>query len=248
MKHLNLALCAMAALAWFASAAQAQDRAAARDSDQATSRPAGESRGGGATGEGRGAGATGDRSGDKASETRDRGAAPAGDRAAGETRERGDKGKQDPAMRGDEAQKAEACGLTDDQKKKIAELREACQKAVQETQTQYTEQISAVFTPDQRDKWNQATVLSQFQNMLKKVNATDEQMTKIKAVIADETKGMTTIIERGGSLGEKTSKISSAIMDILTDDQKAMLKAGQGQRGEGEKREAPKDAPTTGGR
>ncbi|MFB3892416.1 MAG: hypothetical protein ACE15C_10395 [Phycisphaerae bacterium] len=171
-------------------------------------------------------------------------------RKEGERKEGERKDGEKPGLKGDMARMADACGLTDEQQKRIAELNAAQQKEIQDIIAKYQAQIMDVLTADQKAKWNTAVLMQGMEKMTKRFNLTDDQLTKIKAAIPGLTKDMVPTDEK--SRGEAFRKLQEYIFkDVLTDEQRATGRDGprEGAK-EGAKegvkepvKEGPKDAP-----
>ncbi|MEI6808703.1 MAG: hypothetical protein WCN95_08265 [bacterium] len=133
------------------------------------------------------------------------------------------KGRSTDKQRSKLAEFAKVCGLSDEQQKRLMDINEAREKAVQEINAKTDEQVVAVLSPEQKAKWNETIAMSLVQRDFGKVSLTDEQIGRIKAEIATRTKDILL------ALNEKSSQMLRELMTftkdkVLTEDQKTAIK------------------------
>lgn len=141
----------------------------------------------------------------------------------------------------DTARLAEACDLSQEQQKKLVELNEVRQKAIQEINAKYQTDLAVVLTPEQKAKWNQTILMGMVErNIAKRLNLTPQQMDKIRDAVPEMTKDVLLGPDMGG--GEVMRKLWDFITkDVLTDEQRAAMR--QPERREGEGTAQPPKAP-----
>lgn len=124
---------------------------------------------------------------------------------------------------GEYGRMAAVCALTDDQRKQIAGIQEACEKEIREVRAKYQTQIQAVFTEEQKAKWNESVLMTHVTREFAKVKFSDTQLAKIKQAIGEQTKGAGLVGDERAA-GDALRKVMDAIRkDVLTTEQKATL-------------------------
>ncbi len=176
---------------------------------------------------------------------REGGDRPADVRREGDVRKEGGDREGDastPALRGEYARMAEVCGLTEEQRNKIAALIAARDKEVREVTLKYQARIAAVFTDPQRALWNETLLLTSVQRLFQRANLTEDQLARVKAVVAAQAKDQSLNDNRTRS--QVLRKVVDAVnKDVLTNQQRAALREGDRRdapRGEGDRRDAPR--------
>ena len=132
-------------------------------------------------------------------------------------------------MKGEAARIAIECGLTDDQLKEMWTIQQARMKALREVNAKSTAQILGVFNPEQRSRWNEATLMLVIDREFKKAGVTEDQTARIKRLIAEETKDSLMLVtddSRAYLLKFKTTVFEK----ILTPEQRAIMKSAAAAR------------------
>ena len=126
------------------------------------------------------------------------------------------------AARGDLAQIAEVCGLTEEQQKKLQEIQDGRQKAMMELQAKFQAQVMELLTPEQQAKWVGAQFLTMVQRALGKDTLSEDQLKQVKTYIAEQAKTADLSNERGR--GELMQKVMTYVRtDVLTDEQREAI-------------------------
>lgn len=101
----------------------------------------------------------------------------------------------------------------------------------EELNRKFTAKVLALLTPEQKSTWDQHQLVEQALRAFKGVTLTDEQTAKVKAKAAELAKGVDFAKDKPRQ--EATGKLRDYIeKDVLTDAQKAALKAAPSPAGD----------------
>jgi Spy/CpxP family protein refolding chaperone len=133
-----------------------------------------------------------------------------------------------PSVSGEVRQLAAVCALTADQQNKVAALAAARQKAIDEAMAKFQADLALVLTPEQKAAWNESVLLTTVQRAFAKAALTEAQLTQVKTLIAAQ--GANQVLLPDGKSGSESVKglLDAVMKDVLTDEQRAGLRAGKG--------------------